>query len=55
MCVPRIVRGVWPRPRPFGQQLTKLPLASITDLSEALFDFSTVADLQTWLSGHPPA
>jgi hypothetical protein len=27
----------------------------ITELSEALFDFSTLADLQTWLSDHPRA
>jgi predicted transposase/invertase (TIGR01784 family) len=42
-------------PDEIAQQLTQLPLASITDLSETLFDFSTVTDLQTWLSGHPPA
>jgi predicted transposase/invertase (TIGR01784 family) len=42
-------------PDEFAQQLTQLPLASLTDLSESLFEFSTVADLQTWLSGHPRA
>jgi predicted transposase/invertase (TIGR01784 family) len=37
------------------EQLAQLPLASLTDLSEALFDFTTLTDLQTWLSGHPSA
>jgi predicted transposase YdaD len=40
-------------PDDIAQQLTQLPLASITDLSEALFEFSSLADLQRWLSGHP--
>jgi predicted transposase/invertase (TIGR01784 family) len=40
-------------PDDIAQQLGQLPLASITDLSEALFEFSSLADLQRWLSGHP--
>jgi hypothetical protein len=40
-------------PSEIAQQLAQLPLASITDLSDALFDFATLADLQTWLSSHP--
>jgi predicted transposase/invertase (TIGR01784 family) len=39
-------------PSEIAQQLTQLPLSSLTDLSEALFDFMTLADLQTWLSDH---
>jgi hypothetical protein len=42
-------------PRDLVEQLTQLPLASITDLSDALFDFTTLTDLQTWLSDHPRA
>jgi predicted transposase YdaD len=30
-------------------QLSNLPLPVLEDLSEALLDFSTLADLQTWL------
>jgi hypothetical protein len=41
-------------PEETAQQLTQLPLASVTELSEALFEFSSLGDLQTWLSGHPP-
>jgi predicted transposase YdaD len=41
-------------PSDLAEQLAQLPLSSITDLSDALFDFTTLADLQTWLSGHPP-
>jgi predicted transposase/invertase (TIGR01784 family) len=39
-------------PSEIAQQLAQLPLTSITDLSEALFDFTTLTDLQTWLDHH---
>jgi predicted transposase/invertase (TIGR01784 family) len=42
-------------PSELAEQLAQLPLVSITALSDALFDFTTLADLQTWLSGHPRA
>jgi hypothetical protein len=40
-------------PKETIHHLTQLPLRGLIDLSEALLDFSSVADLQTWLSGHP--
>jgi predicted transposase YdaD len=36
------------------EEIAQLPWNSITDLSESLFDFTSLGDLQTWLSGHPP-
>jgi predicted transposase YdaD len=33
-------------------RLTTLPLPVLEDLSEALLDFSTIADLETWLTEH---
>jgi hypothetical protein len=41
-------------PEEITQRLSQLPLSSITALSESLFEFSSLGDLQTWLSAHPP-
>lgn len=35
-------------------QLTTLPLPILEDLSEALLDFTSLADLEHWLSDHRP-
>lgn len=33
-------------------RITCLPLAELEALSEALLDFSTIVDLETWLKSH---
>ncbi|WP_017749201.1 DUF4351 domain-containing protein [Scytonema hofmannii] len=40
---------------PFIEQIRKLPVEQLEELSEALLDFSTVADLEQWLQDRPLA
>jgi predicted transposase/invertase (TIGR01784 family) len=41
-----------PIPEVIRSRLTILPLSVLEDLSEALLDFSTIADLEAWLAEH---
>jgi hypothetical protein len=36
----------------YEEQIRQLPLEALEELSEALLDFTQVADVATWLQGH---
>jgi hypothetical protein len=41
-----------PLPEPLSQQIEELPLKTISDLAEALLDFTSLADAQAWIKSH---
>ena len=54
LIVRQLERRIGPLDSPVRQQVQGLTLAALEQLSEALLDFAGPADLQQWLSGHPP-
>jgi predicted transposase/invertase (TIGR01784 family) len=42
-------------PEALQEQVRQLPLETLESLGEALFDFTALADLETWLTQNPPA
>lgn len=42
-------------PEALQEQMRQLPLETLEALGEALFDFTALADLETWLAQNPPA
>ena len=41
-------------PEALQEQVMQLPLETLEALGEALFDFTALADLETWLAPKPP-
>ena len=45
-------RRVGPLDTAYEEQIRRLPLEALENLSEALLDFTQVADVATWLQAH---